>query len=185
MLLPLEKDFQPNKYLGLSVEKPEIPDFVRVIANNNDLNVKSPVHISVVVTKNAVTLWKALAKSQNLEKSMQAAKDLFESFLFEYELSNEYFLHERTYSRKDLDENGYDASIPVHTRRSIVLKVIIPDFPRFYTALNEMFEIKCSLPVPHITLYTWSDYEPFKTRGIGINSKEEFKRFTKEVILPR
>ena len=173
MTLPLEKTFRVNKHLGLSVEKPLIPDFVRRVAQENGFQEKPEVHISVVVTKNAVQMWRA----GGADKS-PSIKELFDSYAWEYSLTDEYFLHERWYSKQDLAENGYTPDIPEHTRRTIVQKVVLSDLPAFYAKLNGMLNISLSVPTPHITLFTWSDYEPFKMRGIGINSAEEFERFT-------
>ena len=173
MALPLEKTFLTNKYLGLSLEKPAIPDFVRQMAVKNGLNEKSEVHISVVVTRNAVQMWAAAGADRT-----SSIETLFNSYSWEYALADEYFLHERRYSLQDLSENGYVADIPEHTRRTIVQKVVLPDLSAFYGKVNTMLDISLPVPVPHITLFTWSDYEPFKMRGIGINSAEEFARFT-------
>ena len=173
MALPFEKTFKTNKHLGLSVEKPLIPDFVRRVAQENGFQEKSEVHISVVVTKNAVGMWRACGAEKSSSIEM-----LFNSYAWGYSLTDEYFLHERRYSLQDLSENGYAADIPEHTRRTIVQKVVLPDLSAFYGKVNTMLDISLPVPVPHITLFAWSDYGPFKTRGIGINSAEEFERFT-------
>src|SRR3989338_5495647 len=175
MGLPLEKTFLPEKYLGLSVEKPSIPEFVRQAAMENGLNEKPEFHISVLVAKNAQTAWRAIAArtDANLAHSLES---VFKNYEWEYEPTNEYFLHEHTFTKDELIENGEDA--PPHTRRSVVQKVVLPDLPVFYSKVNTSLGIDLPVPIPHITLFTWSDYEPFKTRGIGINSAEELERFT-------
>ncbi|MEK7093605.1 MAG: hypothetical protein AAB927_03935 [Patescibacteria group bacterium] len=177
MAKPLSKDFVANKHLGLSIEKPEIPDFVRKAAAENGLQEKPEVHISVVVTKNAMQMWKAAGA-----KGDASIEALFKTYVWEYSLTDEYFLHERKYTRQNLTANGYAEDIPEHTRRTIVQKVLLPDLPIFYAKVNETLGISLPVPTPHITLFAWSDYEPFKTRGIGINSAEEFKQFTKQLI---
>ncbi|MEK7509828.1 MAG: hypothetical protein AAB605_03890 [Patescibacteria group bacterium] len=182
MTLPVALDFKHYAHVGVSVEKPQIPDFVRKVAAEHGLTEKDKVHISVVVTKNARLLWEAVAAKENPEAFVHSIKSLFESYLWEYSLTDEYFLHERTYTRDDLRDNGYSDEIPGHTRRTIVQKVELPDLSEFYEKLNDMFGISLPAPVPHITLFAWSDYESFKIRGIGINSEEEFKRFTKEAV---
>src|SRR3989338_3473580 len=178
MVLPLEKTFLPNKYLGLSVEKPAIPDFVRKAAEQNGLQEKPEVHISVMVTKNAMQMWHAAGTEK-----VQSVEELFNSGEWDYTFTGEYFLHERKYTRQDLTANGYAEDIPEHTRRTIVQKVLLPDLPVFYARVNEVLGISLPVPVQHVTLFAWSDYAPFRTRGIGINSTEEFKQFTKKRLV--
>jgi hypothetical protein len=179
----LEKVFIPDQYLGLSVDRPTVPDFVQQAAQENNLVEKPEVHISVVVTKNAMQMWRAIGSKKDSAALLKSVEALFKRHAWEYALTEEYFLHERTYSQTDLDliENRY-TNVPEHSRRTIVQKVQLPDLAIFYGKLNEMLGTSISVPVPHITLFAWSDYEPFKTRGIGINSAEEFERFTKKVL---
>jgi hypothetical protein len=172
MAFPREKTFVPNKHLGLSIEKPDIPDFVRKVAIENDFPEKAEVHISVVVTKNAQTLWRAISREQ-----IAQIENLFKSFAWEYELTGEYFLHERFYSRAILDENG-DTDMEEHIRRTIVQKVLLPGLSLFYSKLNQLTGISLPVPIPHITLFALNG------RGIGINSAEDFERFTKAKIKP-
>ncbi|MDP2650065.1 MAG: hypothetical protein Q8P16_00700 [bacterium] len=180
MVLPLEKTFLPDKYLGLSVEKPAIPDFVRKTATENGLNEKPEFHISVLVAKNVQTAWRTIAArtDANLAYSLES---VFKNYEWEYEPTDEYFLHEHTFTSDELIENGEDA--PPHTRRSIVQRVFLPDLPAFYAKVSELLGISLPIPVPHITLFAWSDYEPFKTRGIGINSADEFRQFTVHTLV--
>ncbi|HEY4522169.1 MAG TPA: hypothetical protein VJH91_00835 [Candidatus Paceibacterota bacterium] len=182
MMFPTEKTFKPDQYLGLSVEKPEIPDFVRHVANENHLNEKPECHISVLVSNNAVQAWRTAASASDPEMMRGKIQELFNSYAWEYSLTSEYFLHEHTYTKDELVANGED--VPEHTRRSIVVKVSLPDLSRFYEKLNEMLGLSLPLPVPHVTLFAWSDYEPYRVRGIGICSREEFDRFTKQKITP-
>lgn len=182
MLVPLQKDFKANNIMGLSVEKPLVPEFVRKVAQDKGLNEKETVHISVMVTKNARLLREALGSKSDAADLLALVESAFMDRAWEYALTNEYFLHERNYSRDELRDNGYEENIPEHTRRTIVQKVILPDLVSFYEEVNRASGISIPVPVPHITLFAWSDYEPFKIRGIGINSAEEFERFTKQVL---
>jgi hypothetical protein len=177
MAVPSEKTFVPYKHLGLAIEKPPIPNFVRTFAAQNNLPEKETLHISVIVTKNAHILWRALESRGSAEEMLASTKSLFDSYKWEYTVIDEYFLHERAYSRKDLDENG-DTDMEEHTRRSIVQKVLLPDLPEFYEKVNELAGISLTIPVPHITLFA------LLGRGIGINSAEDFARFTKQPIKP-
>ncbi|MEK7093608.1 MAG: hypothetical protein AAB927_03950 [Patescibacteria group bacterium] len=175
MTKPLSKDFVANKHLGLAIEKPMIPDFVRKAAEQNGLKEKPEVHVSVVVTKNAQILWRALQAKSNAAEFTQKIEALFRRYAWEYTLTNEYFLHERFYTQDVLNENG-DIGSPEHMRRSIVQKVLLPDLSDFYAKMNVLVSTTFTVPVPHITLFSLTG------KGIGINSAEEFERFTKQAI---
>lgn len=181
MITPLEKVFKPIDYVGLSVEKSSIAEFVRAAAKENSLFEKSEFHISVLVAKNARVAWRAVAARQDSAGARDLIESLFTNLAWQYTLTAEYFLHEHSYTKEELIEQG-DIDIPAHTRRSIVQKVELPDLIPFYQKINNQLNISLPTPVPHITLFAWSDYEPYKTRGIGICSREEFERFTRKVI---
>jgi hypothetical protein len=172
MATPLRKDFVAGKHLGLAVAKPDIPDFVRKAAEENGLSEKPEVHISIVVTKNAQILWHSITSEQ-----VQIVEELYKGLKWEYELTDQYFLHERYYTRHILDEHG-DTDMPEHQRRSIVQKVLLPGLVTFYTKLNALAGTTLSVPVPHVTLFA------LEGRGIGINSAEDFAQFTKAHIVP-
>ncbi len=53
----------------------------------------------------------------------------------------------------------------------------MPDIAVFYAKVSELLGISLEVPVPHITLFAWSDYEPNKARGIGISSKADFEQY--------
>lgn len=175
MVKPLSKDFVANKHLGLSIEKPAIPDIVRKVAENNGLKEKPKMHISVLVTKNAQKLWRAVEVRSDSAALLEKLKALFGSYAWEYTLTDEYFLHERFYTQEILSESG-DIDEAEHLRRTIVQKVLLPDLMDFYARANTLAATSFSVPVPHITLFSLDG------RGIGINSAEEFEQFTKQRI---
>ncbi len=172
---PVAKDFVANKHLGLPIEKPVIPEVVRRVAELNQLKEKPEMHISVIVTKNAQMLWRALAAKSDSAKRMKKLEELFRAYEWEYELTEEYFLHERFYTQEVLQECG-DIDSAEHLRKSIVQKVHLPDLTAFYAEVNTLASLTFTVPVPHITLFSLTG------RGIGINSAEEFQRFTKRRI---
>lgn len=188
MSLPLAKNFWPDFKPGmlvvsLSVAKPSVPEHITAEANEQGLlpKAESSLHISVVVSENARKLRAAVAAQENQKEAEQSIKELFESFAWEYSSTGEYFLHENTYGKQALIDTGEEDLTP-HTRRTIVLKVDLPDIKVFYTKLNKMLGVTLPSPVPHITLFSWSDYEAKMLYGIGICSEEEFKEYTKEVL---
>jgi hypothetical protein len=175
MTLPLEKTFVPNKHLGLAVAKPAIPNFVRQVAGQNGLKEKDEVHVSVIVTKNAQILWRALEAKSNSAEFLKKLETLFRGYAWEYILTHEYFLHERYYTQQILSESG-DIDSSEHMRRTIVQKVQLPDLADFYARTEGLAGTSFTVPVPHITLFSLDG------RGIGINSAEEFQQFTKQIL---
>ena len=100
-------------------------------------------------------------------------------FSWEYSLTDEYFLQENHYTKNNLKDSGYE-DLTEHKRITIVQKVNLSDLKLFYKKLNSLLGVDINIPAPHITLFSWSDYEPQMTRGIGIGSEEEFNKYTKE-----
>jgi hypothetical protein len=181
MSFPLEKTFLPQRYIGVAIEKPVIPDAIRNVAEAHDLIEKTSVHISVAVERNAQTIWKAIAAAENPEETMRTLETVFKKYVWEYALTDEYFLHERMYTRDVLVACGFPNE-EEHLTRSIVQKAVAPDLSLFYAEVNTLLGTSMEVPVPHTTLFTWSDYEPVKHRGIGICSAKEFEECTKEVL---
>lgn len=180
---PINKKFDPEScFILLSVEKPTIPAFLYVAADKSGLFEKQELHISIAVTKNARRIKEAIDASKNPPAVRKEIEFLVNSFSWEYSLTDEYFLQEHYYTKKDLAEKGY-TDFTEHTRRSIVQKVNLPDLKVFYEKLNNLLGLSITIPPPHITLFAWSDYKPMKLRGVGIASEEEFKRYTKEKLM--
>ncbi len=189
MIYPLVKnfwaDFKPDSLtMSLSVVKPDIPNHISKIAEENNLLLKEDdtFHISIVVSVNAKKLHEAVFRQENPEKVIDKIKELFEKLSWAYTPVSEYYLHENTYTKQNLIDTAEEDLTP-HTRRTIVQRVDISDLEVFYTKLNEMLGISLPLPIPHITLFSWSDYDAKMLYGIGICSEEEFKAYTKKVLL--
>lgn len=166
----------------LDIEKPEIPLRVSHRAEELGLIMKPEFHISILVNRNAQLLNRVLEQQQNPEVALNSLIETFHKTDWSYEMTNVFVLHEQHYSLESLSENYGKTNFPAHTRRSIVQVVEVPSLSKWYDSvsgtLNEVFPE----PVPHVTLFTWSDYEPMMARGIGISSKEEFDQCTKEIL---
>lgn len=182
-MLPVQKKFVLETCaLLLSVKKPEVPERIRRKALLHGLVEKDETHISVAVTKNAKKIAEAVSKSSNPEKLREDIKLLFESFTWEYTQTEEYCFQENFYSREELVAQGYPRESPEHTRRTIVQKIVLPDLHTFYKSLSDLLGTVLPVPVPHITLFSWSDKPSFMTRGIGISSKEEFEACSRGIL---
>ena len=179
---PLAKDFNPETgYILLAIARPDVPDRIRRAASDKGLFEKLEHHISVVATRIAPALARALAVNPRAPQLKQDVAQLVEETDWHYELKDEYYYLEEFYDQKRLGEFGY-VGVPEHTRKSIVQMAAVPSLEGFYERLRTMLSHEFSTPVPHVTLYAWSDYEPLKTRGIGMASEEDFKRFAKEKL---
>lgn len=178
-MLPLKKHFDPERCIAnLPIERPEIPERLREMALSEGLVEKPEFHISVIVTSNA-RLVEAAAASGEPEKVKESVRALIDTFAWDYTPLDEFYRQEKSYEGKNDDEFGI---VPPHTRRTIIQKVDMPDMARFYKELMQHLGIELSTPVPHITLFSWSDYPPRMTQGIGICSPEDFKAFSKGKI---
>ncbi len=179
---PIEKKYLPeNFYLVLPVNKPDIPSRIRTEAEKYTLDEKAACHISVAVEKNAARIIEAVMNSDSSDILKQKVLDLFNGFDWTYELTDIYSLQEKKYTRESLDSAGL-VKEPEHTRRSIIQIVELPDLLEFYHKLGELLKVEFPLPVPHITIFAWSDYAEKKNRGIGISSKEDFYACNKGII---
>ncbi len=91
MLTPTSKTFKPdNFYFLLPVEKPEIPERIRAVAEQEHMIEKPHCHVSVVVEKSSVRIRAAL--DQGHKKTIV---DLFESLQFGYTLTDTFSLQEK------------------------------------------------------------------------------------------
>jgi len=180
MVFPIGKTVIPEKcVMGLSVEKPIIPPSILAAAKEQNLNIKREFHISVLVAKNARIAAGSVMVRPHSEQFRKQLLDLFETYRWEYIETDEFYMHERYYTKEILHDNGYDEGIPEHTRRTIVQKVDLPDLSKFYADVNSLLGLSLPVPVAHITIFSWSDHSPMLLRGIGINSAVEFDEFTK------
>jgi hypothetical protein len=176
---PVAKKFVPEScFLLLPVETLEIPDRIRAEAQARDMIQKEECHISIAVTKNAMKIAGAVSINTNPQEALKAVASLFERFAWEYSLTEEYYLQENFYDESGLAAQGYPKESPEHTRRTIVQIVDLSDLLDFYKKLSDLLDVTLPVPVPHITLFSWSDNSSFATRGIGISSKEEFEAYS-------
>lgn len=175
MPLPHELRFDTNNYfIQLGVACPSIPQRITDETTKRGYLPKPETHISVVVTSNSVQLKAVVEASENPHAMRDSIKALYESYTWEYELRDTYLLQERVYKQT--------SDRPEHTRRSIIQLVTLPDLELFYTKLMELAGVTLTLPVPHITLFAWSDYEPMMVQGIGLSSKEQFNSYSRGEI---
>ena len=173
---PLEKIINPKHSIILSIEKPKVPEKIKKYAQIHNLQEKDEYHISILVTRNAYKIRKYLKGFGDTEAVLIKMERILNSLDWEYTLTDEYFLQEYSYKKEVMEELGSD-EYPEHTRRSIIQKIILPDLQIFYEKISQEFNLDLEIPVPHITLFSWSDYEPLMKRGIGISSENDFQEY--------
>lgn len=179
---PIKKKFDRDKLvIILSVEKPEIPERISTVAAGRGLVEKPEYHVSLLVGDNSRVFKDAIDGAENSEILLDEIEAVLGELDFEYELTDGYFLHENFYSRERLESLGY-TDMPEQTRRTIVQKVDLPDAEKFYSKLSALLDCEFGKIVPHITLFSWSDYPPKMTWGIGVSSEEDFQKYTKEKL---
>lgn len=180
MDFPLAKKFvSESSFLLLPVQKPGISERIREEAQRRGFTEKEETHISVAVTKNAKKIADTISEAASPAALRNGIVALFESFAWGYTLVDEYYLQESFYDEARMAESGYAEDQPEHTRRTIVQKADLPDLPVFYQKLNKLLGTALSIPIPHVTLFSWSDNPAFMTRGIGISSEEEFSAYSR------
>lgn len=179
---PAKKVFNREPFaLLLTVESPAIPERIISVANEFNLVDKSETHISIMVSTNARIAKKVVEQLENPEGAMDEIQKLFDSYNWVYALRKSYYLQEWTYTQENMINFGY-IDLPNHIRRSIIQKVDLPDVEPFYQEMSDLLNVQLTLPVPHITLFAWSDYTPMMQRGIGVSSQEEFELYTKKEL---
>lgn len=154
-----------------------IPRTVVEYAENNGYHIKPEFHVTLVSFQNGKKILRAL--TENPDIAFGDIVKLAESFQWGIIFNTEYFVLERTIQEFVL--HGH-VQTPEHTRRSIIQKVSIPDMASFFNELEKITGIQFDNPVEHITLYSWSDYEPELFSGIALNSEADFEKYKKAQI---
>lgn len=160
----------------LLLEVPEIHMDPRLVsyARENGFIPKPELHVTVL-------------SFQNGKKILQAggsAIGRIPEIAGEYEWGTSclpgYFVLERTIGEFVL--NGR-VETPAHTRRTVIQRVSVPDLAPFLERVSGMTGVAFADPFPHITLFSWSDYGPEMTTGIGLNSEDDFTRYFKQDVV--
>jgi hypothetical protein len=177
---PLEKRFKPETCeCNLGVPMPGIPERVKQEAERRGYDIKPEFHITVAVTKNARQFCDAVAVRSDSAAVLENILSMFNAREWNYVPLDEYYLQERSYDHPD--EAGCEDR-PAHLRRSIIQKVDLPDHALFYAEVNALLGTSVTVPVSHITLFSWADVPEFMNTGIGISSSEDFESFNRGAI---
>ncbi len=154
-----------------------IPRTVVGYAQNNGYHMKPEFHVTLVSFQNGKKILRSI--QENPGSSFDDVVKLAESFNWGIVFNTEYFVLERTIQEFVLHGQ---VQTPQHTRRSIIQKISIPDMASFLGELEKLTGIRFDDPVEHITLFSWSDYEPEMMSGIALNSETDFEKYKKDML---
>lgn len=144
-----------------------IPEKVSSVAISEGFKIKSEFHLTIISFQNGKKLVQAGV-------DFQKVVELAESFTWDVAFLPEYFILERTIGEFVLHGK---VQTPKHTRRSIVQSLQVSDMGNFFEKLSEMTGIHFETPIPHVTLFSWSDYEPEIMSGLSLNSQADFNKY--------
>lgn len=159
--------------LLLSVPRPETDPNVAQYAHDHGYVEKPETHLTLLSFQNGKKIIQA--RQGNTEEIFDLAK----SYAWTFEYVPEYFVLERTI--KEFVLNG-QIQTPTHTRRSLIQKMVVPDMADFFAKVSEIIGVPFETPITHVTLFSWSDYEPEMTSGIAVNSEADFNAYLKEKL---
>ena len=182
ILLPIKKDWiEENDNALLYINKPEIPANILQKAAEFNLKEKPEFHLSVIASKNGKIISDYLATLNAPEDVRNQIKNEFLNATWEYELLPEYFLMEKYYDQAELDKSGYK-DMPMHSRFTLIQNAKMDGLKKYYEKISKITGINFEQPLAHVTLYSGSDYQPMETRGIGIYSEQDFKKYFKSKL---
>jgi hypothetical protein len=176
MLLPTQIKFNNHDCtLMLTVPSIEIPEEIARVGKEHGLLQKPEFHISVVVSDNARRVHELVEEFQQFDETLQNLETLASAQDWSFERLGRYSLHEELYTRERLMETG-KSDIPPHTRKAIVERVHVPGMDKYFRGLTALLGPNFTIPLTHITLFSWSDFAPLEFRGISLLSEEDYKR---------
>lgn len=145
-------------------------------AENNGFVIKREFHATIISFQNGKKIRGAI-ESGNC--TYQEIVNLAESFSWTYEYIRKWYVLQR---KIPLFLLRGQVQTPAHTRRSVIQVINLPNLIPFFEELSSLTGIEFEIPFPHVTLYTWTDYEPESGSGIALNSTEDFERYLIDTI---
>jgi hypothetical protein len=168
---------QEKATILIPVSEIAIPKSVVEYAEEHGYILKSEFHITLISFQNGKKILKAMHDRGGF--LFDDVVKLANAFHFGVVFESEYFLLERTIPSFILHGQ---VQTPEHTRRSIIQKISVPDMNLFFGKLEKLTGVQFENPIEHITLFTWSDYEPESRNGIALNSQVDFDKYKKAVL---
>lgn len=163
--------------LLLNLEHPQIPESIKEYAKSNNFIEKHEYYLTILSFQNGKRIQQVIASNPSFLRD--DILHIAESLAWKIEHLHEYHVLQRTIPEFIL--HGV-IQTPRHTRRSIIEKIVVPDLQVFFQRISDLLKIHLEVPVAHLTLFTWSDYEPEAKNGIALNSSDDFNKYAKMSI---
>ncbi len=166
MFQPDKVIFDENKgtlLLAISKDDVDVPDFIEEKAKESGLEAKEELHITIFGFGVGQKITDAIAKAP--QKSAQL-KSLIDTSMWESLNKSEFYLIEKSYSIKGVDEQ----------RMTIIQMVDVSGLDEFINKAKEILGIHLEPPPTHITLFSKSSLKENMQSGIGISTEDDFKK---------
>jgi hypothetical protein len=175
--------FHPEKATLLLPISNEIPNLKikSAEAERLGLSEKEEFHFTVIGNSTGEEILDSIKDFDEKEKEnrLNEILKLAEAIKWKLSLKNIFFHVQKEYSEPDPINPEFTNT---EKRQSIIQMAEIEGLDEFYQKINILIGKQFKTPMPHITLYTTSSIEDRKLRGIGINSKEQFKALNPKKI---
>lgn len=176
--LPVELKFYPDKGSAvLLIDKRNI-NFAakREGAEKLGLLPKEEFHFTIIGSDTGEAILSQLANLSETEKNntLEQINKLLQSFDWKATFTNDFYYFQKIYNEPEFPGE--------EKRRSIIQLAKIEQLEEFYHKLNLLLGSNFSTPLPHVTIYTNSNREDKKHRGIGLYSQKDFDDLKPERI---
>ncbi len=139
------------------------------IIQKHNLNLKKEQHITIVGNRTGFEILDILKTKNRSEKKfiIQELVSLYGEFDWKYEIKNKIYFLEKNYESEK--------------RNSVVVEARLLDTKIFYKKLNKLLNTNFETPFIHITIATNSTKKKNKLLGIGLYSKDDFKKYKTKI----
>lgn len=176
--LPVELKFYPDKGSAvLLIDKKNI-NFSSKKAEAEKLGLlpKEEFHFTLIGSDTGEAILVQLANLSETEKNntLEQIDKLLKSFDWKTTFTDDFYYLQKIYNEPEFAGD--------EIRRSIIQLAKIEQLEEFYNKLNKLLGTNFSTPLPHVTIYTNSNREDKKHRGIGLYSQKDFEALNPEKI---
>jgi hypothetical protein len=168
--LPVELKFYPDQATAVLVIDKKNINFAakKEKAEKLGLLPKEEFHFTIIGSDTGEAILNQLANSSEAEKNktLEQINKLLQSFDWKTTFTNDFYYLQKIYNEPEFPGE--------EKRRSIIQLAKIEQLEEFYIQLNLLLGTNFSTPLPHVTIYTHSNRQDKKLRGIGIYSQKDF-----------
>jgi hypothetical protein len=176
--LPVKLRFYPDKGSAVLLLDKKNINFKakKEAAEKLDLLPKEEFHFTIIGSDTGETILAQLANLPEPEKNITLEKidELLQSFDWQTTITDDFYYLQKIYNEPEFPGE--------EKRRSIIQLAKIDQLEEFYIKLNSLLGTNFSTPLPHVTIYTNSNREDKKLRGIGLYSQKDFNDLKPEKI---